>query len=68
MGARGREFFAMNESTIVTKPPLDPIVVENCQGDGCLANPASADEGDRSKILDEFDYLLDQLAASEEGP
>ena len=51
----------------MTKPLLDPIVVENRQGDGRLADPASADESDRSKVLGEIDYLLDQPIASEEG-
>jgi len=68
MGARSRKFVATNESTVVAKPPLDPIIVENRQGDGRLANPASADERDRSKVLDEIDYFLDQLVTSKEGP
>jgi len=68
MGARGREFVATNESTVVAKPPLDPIIVESDQGDGCLANPASANESDRSKVLNQSNYLFDQLVASKEGP
>jgi len=68
MGARGRELVATNKSTVVAKPPLDPIMVENGQSDGSLANSASTDESDRSKILSEIDYFLDQLVASEEIP
>ena len=68
MGTRGREFVTTNEPTVVAKPPLDPIIVENGQGDGRLANPARADESDRSKALGEIDYLLDQLVTSKEGP
>ena len=52
----------------MAKPPLDPIIVENGKGDGRLANPASADESDRSEVLGEIDYVLDQLVASKEGP
>ena len=50
------------------KPLLDPIVVENGQGDGRLADSASTNEGDRNELLSEIDYLLDQLVASEESP
>ena len=52
----------------MTKPPLDPIVMEKGQGDGGLPDPASTDESDWSQVLDETDYLLDQLVASEEHP
>jgi hypothetical protein len=53
---------------MMTKSLLDPVVVENGQGDGRLANPASTNEGDWNKILSEIDYLLDQLVPSKEGP
>ena len=68
MSVRGREFIATNEPTVMTKPLLDPIVLKNGQGDGGLANSASTNEGDWSKVLSKIDYLLDQLVASEEGP
>jgi len=48
----------------MTKPPLDPIVVENGQGDGGLPDPASTNKSDWGKALGE----IDQLVASEEGP
>ena len=57
-----------DEATVVAKPLLDPIVVEDGQGDGCLANSASTDEGDWSEVLSEIDYLFNQLVTSEEGP
>jgi len=68
MCARGRELVTPDESTVVTKPLLDPVVVENGQGNGGLPDSASTDESDWSKLLGEIDYLLDQLVASEEGP
>ena len=68
MSGRGRELVATNESAVMAKPLLDPIVVENGQGDGRLANSTSTNEGDRNKVLSEIDYLFDQLVASEEGP
>ena len=43
----GGELITADEPAVVTKPLLDPIVVENDQGDGGLANSASADESDR---------------------
>jgi hypothetical protein len=67
MSRRGREFVTTDESTVVTEPLLDPIVVENGQSDGRLADSASADEGDRNKVLSEIDNLLDELVAPEEG-
>ena len=52
----------------MTKPLLDPVVVEDGQGDRGLADPASTDESDWSELLGQIDYLLDQLVAAEEGP
>ena len=65
---RCRELIAANESTVMTKPLLDSIVVENCQGDRRLADSASTNESDWNKVLNEIDHLLDQLVASKEGP
>jgi len=50
----------------VAKPPPDPVVVEDGQGDRGLADSARTNEGDRGKILGEANYLLDQLVASKE--
>jgi len=68
MWARGRELVTANESTIVTEPLFDPVVMENGQGNRGLADSASTDEGDWGEVLSEIDYLLDQLVASEERP
>jgi len=65
---RSRELIAADESTVVAKPLLNPIVVENSQGNGRLADPASTDESDWVKVLNEIDCLLDQLVASKQGP
>ena len=59
---------ATDKSTVVAKPLLDPVVVENGQGNGCLPDSSGTDESDRNEILSEIDYLLDQLVASKEGP
>jgi len=68
MRGRGGELITPDKSTVMTKPLLDPVVVEDGQGDRGLANPPSTNQGDRGKILGEIDYLLDQLVAAEERP
>jgi len=68
MSARGRELVTPNESTVMTKPLFDPVVVENGQCDRGLADSTSTDESDWGGLLSKIDYLLDQLIASEEGP
>ena len=59
---------ASDESTAIAKPLLDSIVVEDGEGNGSLANSASADESDWKKLFGEIDHLLDQLVASKENP
>jgi len=51
MWARGRELITVNKSTIVTKPLLDPVVVQNSQGNRGLSDSASTDEGDWGEVL-----------------
>ena len=65
---RRGELIATNEATVMSKPLLDPIVVENGQGDGRLADSAGTDESDWSEVFGEIDYSLDQLVTSEERP
>ena len=68
MSARGGELVATDESTVVAKPPLDSVVVENGQGNGCLPDSSGTNKGDRNEILSEIDYCLDKFVASKEGP
>ena len=68
MSQRGRELVAADEPTIVAKPLLDAVVVENGQGGGCLADSAGTDEGDRDEVFRETDDLLDQFVSSVEDP
>ena len=68
MSTRGGELIATDEPTVVTKPLLDPIVVEDGQGDGRLADSSGTNEGDWNEVLGETGYLLDQFVASKEGP
>ena len=59
---------ATNEATIVSKPLLDPIIVENGQGDRRLADSAGTGKCDWINVLNEIDYFLDQLVATEKRP
>ena len=68
MSERGGEFVATDKPTVMAKPFLDAIVVEDSQSDGGLANSASTDESDGREVFCEADDLLDQLVASKEGP
>ena len=40
------KLIASDEATVVTKPLLDPAVMEDSQGDGGLADSARANESD----------------------
>ena len=68
MSARGGELVATDKTTVDSKPFLDAIVVEDCEGDGRFPNPPCADESDWSEIFCELDDLFDQVLASETGP
>ena len=68
MGGRGGELVAPNKSSVMAKSLFDPIVVEDGQGDRCLADSTSTDESDWNKPFGEIDHLLDQLVTAEEGP
>ena len=67
MGGRGGELVASDEPTVMAKSLFDPIVMEDGQRDGRLADSANTDESGWDKIFGEIDHLLDQLVASEEG-
>jgi len=68
MCGRGGELVTPDKSTVMTKPLLDPVMVEDSQGDRGLADPASTDQSDWSQLLGQIDYLVDQLVTAEEGP
>ena len=59
---------ATNESSVIPKLPLDPIVMEDGQRDGCLANPSRAYESDGGKVFRETDDSSNQLVTSETDP
>ena len=68
VGTRSGELVATDESTVISKPRLDAIVMEDGQGDGCLANPSSTYESDRTKVFRKADDFSNQFIASETGP
>ena len=62
------ELVAADEPAIGAKPVYDATVVEDGQGDRCLADPTGANESDWHEVLYETNDLLDQFAPSEEDP
>ena len=58
----------MDEPAIVAKPGFDATVVEDCQSNGCLADPTSAKESEWGEVFRKTDDVLDQLVPAEEDP
>ena len=59
MSTRGGELVATDKPTVVPKPFLDAIVVENGQSDGRFPNPSCADESDWVEVFCEANNILD---------
>ena len=68
MGTGCGELVATDESTVVAKPFLDLIVVEDGQGNRRFPNPPWTDEGDWSRVFCEANDLLNELVAPEKIP
>ena len=62
------ELIAADESTVITKPLFDAVVVEDSQGDRCLPDSAGADESEWGEALHKASDLIDQVVTPEEGP
>jgi len=67
MSARGGELVATDEPTVTAKSLSDPIVAEDGQSGGCLADSTGTDECNWDEVHCEIDDLFDQLVASKEG-
>ena len=65
---RGGELVTTDPSTMIAKPFLNPIVVEDGQRDGRLADPTGTYEGNGFEVLSKTNDLLDQVGASETCP
>ena len=59
MSGGGGEPVATDEPTVVAKPFLDAVVVEDSQRNGRLANSAGTDESSRGEGFYETNGLLD---------
>ena len=68
MDTRCRELITTNKSTVIAKPVLDPIVVEDSKGNVCFPNASRADESNRFEVFSETDDLLNQFVATKAGP
>ena len=68
MCARSRELITTDESTVITKPVLDAIVVEDGESDRGFSNTPCANESNGFEVLCETNDLLDEVVASETGP
>ena len=68
MSTRGRELIAADESTVVAEPMLDPVVVEDSEGNRRFSNSACTDEGNWGEVSGQTDDTLDKLLASEADP
>ena len=67
MSVRGGKLVAADKSTVVPKPRLDAIVVEDGQSDGRFPNAAWTDQSDWGKVFYEANDPVDQLVASKTG-
>jgi hypothetical protein len=68
MRAGSWELITADKSTVVAESFFDPIVVEDLEGNRCLADPPCADESDGFEISSESDDRSNQLVASETVP
>ena len=68
IGSRGCELVTTDESPVITKPFLDAIVVEDCQGYGCFPDATRTDESDWTEIFCKGDDAFDKFVTPETGP
>ena len=68
MDAGGSELIAADESTLVTEPLPDTIVMEDSESNGGFSDSPWTDESDWSEIFSETNDLFDQLVTSKTGP
>ena len=64
----GRELVAADESTLVTEPLPDTIVMEDGESDGSFSNPPWTNESNWSEVFSEINDFFDQLVTSKTGP
>ena len=64
----GGELVTADESTVVSEPLLDAIVVKDGQGDSRFPDPTRTDESEWGEGFCEVNDHLDKLITSETGP
>ena len=68
MRGRSRELVAADESTVIAKPFLDAIVMEDSESDRSFPNPPCPDKSNGFEVFSESNDLVDQFVTSETGP
>ena len=68
VGPRRLEPVTADEPPVLVEPFLDPIVVEDSQGNGCFANTTCADESNWGEAFRKTDDILDQFVPPKTGP
>ena len=68
MRKRSWELITADESSVVAKPFLDAIVVEDGKSDRGFPDPPSTDESDGFKVFSEPDNPFNKLVAPEKCP
>ena len=68
MRKRRWKLVTADESTVLIEPFLDAIIMQDSQGDRCLAYPSSTYESDGFEVFGETDDLFDEFVASKTGP
>ena len=57
----------MDEPAVFSKLLLDLVIVEEGQGNGCLANSTSTNESNGCEVFGKADNLLDEIITSKAG-
>ena len=68
MRARSGELIAADESAVIAKSFLDPIIVEDSEGNRRFSDSPCTDQSDGFEVFSQSDDLVDQLSTSETGP
>ena len=68
MDTRSRELIATDKSTVIAKPILDAIMVEDSECNRRFSNASRADESTGLEVFSKADDLLNQFVASKTGP
>jgi hypothetical protein len=65
--ARRRETITTDETTVITKPVLDAVVVENREGDRRFPDPTRSYESNRFEVPGKANDFLDEFLPPEAG-